>query len=207
MYDLSEQQDAAILIRYRETHDVHLVGELFRRYRHLAFGVCQKYLKNSVDSEDAVMEIFEKLHLDLRKNEIGHFKSWLYTVARNHCLMQLRKAGLKVDFPDEMPPISDNSTDFTEGSEDKDLKEKLLTDLEKSLPMLKVEQRNCIEMFYLKDMSYKQIVEVTGMSLNEVKTNIQNGKLNLRKILSKNSLLLWLFFFSHELLEFLHELL
>ena len=121
--------------------------------------------------------------------------------------MQLRKAGLKVDFPDEMPPISDNSMDFTEGSEDKDLKEKLLTDLEKSLPILKDEQRNCIEMFYLKDMSYKQIVEVTGMSLNEVKTNIQNGKLNLRKILSKNSLLLWLFFFSHELIEFLHELL
>ena len=96
-------EDLELLKYYRQAHDVRCVGELYKRYKHLIFGVCIKYLKNASDSEDAVMEIFEKLHLDLKKNEVEHFKSWLYTVARNHCLMKLRKAGLDVNYPDELP--------------------------------------------------------------------------------------------------------
>ena len=87
--------DAALLNRYRSTKEVACIGELFRRYKHLILGVCLKYLKNAHDAEDAVMEIFEKLHLDLQKGDVTYFKSWLYTVARNHCLMRLRKAGLR----------------------------------------------------------------------------------------------------------------
>ena len=180
---LQNMDDSALLNHYRISHDEQCVGVLFKRYRHLVFGVCLKYLRNAHDSEDATMEIFAKLHHDLKQSEITYFKSWLHTVARNHCLMALRKAGLTVHYPETMPNDAD-----TEGyDEDELIKEKLLTKLEESVSTLKAEQRQCIELFYLKDKSYKEIVSETGLSLNEVKTHIQNGKLNLKKILLKNS--------------------
>jgi RNA polymerase sigma factor (sigma-70 family) len=175
-------EDIALVKLYRTSQNVQYIGELYKRYAHLMLGVCMKYLKNREDSEDAVMEIFEKLHLDLKKSEVEHPKSWLYTVARNHCLMRLRKAGLAVEYPEELPQLPPQYNDDDEAFEDK---EKLIQTLEKSVPFLKNEQRICIEMFYLKDKSYKDIVKETGFSLNEIKSHVQNGKLNLKKMMLK----------------------
>jgi RNA polymerase sigma factor (sigma-70 family) len=181
-------EDIALLKLYRTSQNVQYIGELYRRYAHLILGVCMKYLKNREDSEDAVMEIFEKLHLDLKKNEVEHPKSWLYMVARNHCLMRLRKAGLAVEYPEELPhtPLHGSPygqyNDENEGFEDK---EKLIQMLEKSVNHLKNEQKLCIELFYLKDKSYKDIVKETGFSLNEIKSHVQNGKANLKKMMLK----------------------
>ncbi len=174
-------EDIALLKLYRTSQNVQYIGELYRRYAHLILGVCMKYLKNREDSEDAVMEIFEKLHLDLKKNEVEHPKSWLYMVARNHCLMRLRKAGLAVEYPDELP----NTPQYNGENEDFEDKEKLIQTLEKSVNHLKNEQRLCIELFYLKDKSYKDIVKETGFTLNEIKSHVQNGKANLKKMLLK----------------------
>lgn len=179
---LEQLEDSALISHFRTHNDGRALGVLFQRHKHLVLGVCLKYLKNKEEAEDAVMEIFEKLHLDLKKNDVSHFKSWLYMVSKNYCLMQLRKAGLKVDFPEKMPEMTEN----TEGVADMHLeKEKMLTLLESSLAHLKSEQKLCLELFYLKDMSYKEITMETGFALNEVKTHIQNGKLNLKKILAK----------------------
>lgn len=177
---ISLLDDAALLNRYRSTTEMACVGELFRRYKHLVLGVCLKYLKNAHDAEDAVMEIFEKLHLDLQKGDVTYFKSWLYTVARNHCLMRLRKAGLNVEFPEILPQNADD----TEGVlEDVKIKEALLQKMEMGLSLLKPEQKMCLELFFLKDKSYKDIMRETGLSLNEIKTHVQNGKLNLKKMM------------------------
>lgn len=175
-------EDIALIKLYRTSHDARYIGELYRRYAHLIFGVCVKYLKNREDSEDAVMEIFEKLHLDLKKSEVEHPKSWLYMVARNHCLMRLRKAGLAVEYPEDLPNTPQYNDDDEEDFEDK---ERLIQILEMSVHLLKPEQKTCIELFYLKDKSYKDIVKETHFSLNEIKSHIQNGKLNLKKMILK----------------------
>ena len=57
LQQLTQSEDAQLLLTYRQTGDVRCVGELYKRYQHLIFGVCMKYLKNLGDSEDAVMEI------------------------------------------------------------------------------------------------------------------------------------------------------
>ncbi len=178
---LNHQEDISLVKMYHSTHDVQYIGELYRRYAHLILGVCLKYLKNLPDSEDAVMEIFEKLHLDLKKNNVEHPKSWLYMVARNHCLMKLRKAGLDVEFPEILPTPPQYVTEEADFED----KEKLIQTLEKNILHLKNEQRLCIELFYLKDTSYKDIMRHTGFSLNEIKSHIQNGKLNLKKMMTK----------------------
>lgn len=175
--------DSVLLEQYRTTHEGRYLGELYRRYSALVLGVCIKYLKNLAESEDAVMEIFEKLHLDLKTVKVDYFKAWIHTVTRNHCLMKLRKAGLPTEFPEEFPPPQylHRQDESADDISEKVWNEQLLTQLAQHLKALKAEQRLCLELFYLQQKSYKQVADATQMTLNEVKTHIQNGKSNLKK--------------------------
>src|SRR5690606_40951832 len=88
--DQSALTDEELIAAYRLKNDKQGVGILFNRSAHLVFGVCMKYLKDTDESKDAVLQIFEKLHTDLRKHEVQKFSYWLHRVAQNFCLMQLR---------------------------------------------------------------------------------------------------------------------
>jgi RNA polymerase sigma-70 factor (ECF subfamily) len=61
-----------------------------------------------------------------------------------------------------------------------DDKEKQYEYLESALQQLNDEQKKCLDLFYFKDKSYVEIAEITGYTINEVKSYIQNGKRNLR---------------------------
>jgi RNA polymerase sigma factor (sigma-70 family) len=179
--------DADLLADYHRSGNAAILGELHRRYATLIFSVAMKYVKNSADAEEVVMEIYEKLHHGLKKEldrgeGILNFRSWLHVVVKNHCLMQLRKAGLTVDFPEILP----NPPNDDEGLAEKEVKEVLLQNLESALKDLKPEQRLCLDLFFLQEKSYKQIATETGLAFNDIKTHLQNGKLNLRKALTKN---------------------
>src|SRR5688572_15955898 len=63
---------------------------LLQRYTLLLLGVCMKYLKDEEEAKDAVQQIFLKVITELPKYMVDYFKSWLYMVARNHCLMKIR---------------------------------------------------------------------------------------------------------------------
>lgn len=155
---------------------------LFERYTALVFGVCMKYLKNEDDTKDAVMLIFEKLSDDLKKHEIAYFKGWLHTVAKNHCLMQLRsKQSLKLKTDELKKDVKEFvEINYSLHPTNDNIKEKQLVQLEVAIKSLKDEQRMCVELFYLKEKSYQEIAEVTGFSLNNVKSFIQNGKRNIK---------------------------
>ena len=89
--DISALNDLEIIALYINTNEKSYVGELYKRYTSFVFLISMKYLKNVDESKDAVMQIFEKLFSALLKYNISNFKSWLHTVTRNHCLLQLRK--------------------------------------------------------------------------------------------------------------------
>ena len=61
-----------------------------------------------------------------------------------------------------------------------------LSQLEKAISALEHEQKECIELFYLKEKSYKEVAEITGYSINQVKSSIQNGKRNLKILMVNN---------------------
>ena len=82
--------DAQLLEKYLTTGRLDVLGDLYDRYIPLVYGLCLKYLKSVDKAEDAVMQIFEELVEKVRKYEIKEFRTWLYSVARNYCLQQLR---------------------------------------------------------------------------------------------------------------------
>ena len=85
-----EQPDSELIRLYKESASLEVLGTLYARYMSLVYGVCLKYIKDRDESKDMVMQIFEKLVTTLVDHEVTHFRSWLYTTARNQCLMHLR---------------------------------------------------------------------------------------------------------------------
>ena len=176
--DLSDKE---LIAEYKKSGDKIFVGILYKRYSHLVMGLCMKYLKDEDDAQDAVINIFTKLFDDLLKHNIEYFKSWLYTFTKNHCLMNLRSAQTKLKR--DLAYSADVKT-VMEISEEMHLnankREQEYVALEKALSELNDEQRACVELFYMKDKSYNEIAELTGYSVNNVKSYIQNGKRNLK---------------------------
>ena len=108
------QKSEAELIRlYQDSEDLSYLADLFNRYIHLVYGSCLKYLKNEDDAQDAAMVIFEGLDEKLKKYQVDYFKSWLYSLTRNHCLMLLRKKNI-VDRIDNFEKISESSVENAE---------------------------------------------------------------------------------------------
>lgn len=178
--------DHELVQQYQRTGDPDCIGKLFERHTEMVYLVCLKYLQNEEDSKDATMQVFENIVEALKRHEVHNFKSWLHTVARNHCLMQLRSRKSRAN-KIIAGSVEKNMETFTElhhyEAEQHELE---LQALEKGLMDLTAEQRTCLELFYLQQKSYKEIAEVTGYTLNNVKSCIQNGKRNLRNYVEKN---------------------
>lgn len=183
--NMDSLSDAELVYRYQKTTNKRFVGELFNRYSHLVYGVALKYLKNTDEAKDIVMEVFEKLMTDLLKTDVKNFKAWLHIVSKNQCLMKLRKQNRAVGKEQSIETI-EYSLEAQDQTEEKKLKEQQLTNLEAAIKQLKPEQQSCVELFYLQQKCYQEVADITGFSLKQVKSYIQNGKRNLKLILMKN---------------------
>jgi RNA polymerase sigma-70 factor (ECF subfamily) len=183
-----EMPDEALVTLYKESGNRDIIGELYQRYAHLMMGVCMKYLKKETEGQDALMHVFEKLFDYLKMYEIGHFKSWLYSVTKHHCLYLLKKN--KEYAYEENILVWKSPKEFVEFGDDLTLAGRLekgdeTKNLMEALKELNEPQRVCVEMFYLQEKSYEDVQEITGYTYKQVKSYIQNGKRNLRIILSK----------------------
>ena len=179
-----ELTDEDLLQRYKSDENSSWVGILFDRYAILLLGMCMKYLKNEEDARDCVQQIFLKVLADINKHQVQYFRAWIYMVTKNHCLMQLRqKQHVRQEemnekvMNDPAPPEEEKAAHIE--------KEHLLENMSLALEQLNKEQRDCIKLFYLQKCSYQEIAAKTGYSLLQIKSYIQNGKRNLKLLLSK----------------------
>jgi RNA polymerase sigma factor (sigma-70 family) len=176
-----ETDDESLLNSYVSSGDLNLLGQLYRKYMPLVYGVCLKYLQDEEQSKDAVMQIFEELIVKVNRQEIKQFRSWLYVLSRNFCLMQLRSTK-------KMETISINEFmefPFVLHPEGEDNEERI-KQLEACMQKLTPSQQQSIDLFYIKEKCYREVSELTGYTLNEVKSYLQNGKRNLKICLENN---------------------
>lgn len=169
--------DADLVAAYRQSGDLSVLAILYQRYMDLLYGVALKYLGEPETAKDAVMAIFEELAQKLLKYEVENFKGWLYTLAKNHCLMQLRS--IRRMRTGEFDP------DHMQMEEEVHLngvfeKEQQLDRLSKCMETLSSEQKTVVELFYLQHKCYKDIEIMTGLEWNKVRSHIQNGRRNLK---------------------------
>lgn len=180
----SGETDEDLVRAYRTTHDQQVLAELYLRYTDLVYGTSMKYLKNEEWAKDTVMNIYQELVTKLPGHAVDNFKSWLYVVVKNHCLMLLRKEKKAVTV--EFQPNFVQSEDFSHLDTVLE-KEKTLQTLEDCIEGLSAEQKRIIRMFYLEEKCYNQIVTDTGFDWNKVRSLVQNGRRNLKICMDKNN--------------------
>jgi RNA polymerase sigma factor (sigma-70 family) len=175
-------EDKELLNRFYSDGNNQWLGILLQRYTLLLYGVCNKYLKNEEEAKDAVQQIFLKVITEVQKYKVDYFKSWLYMVAKNLCLMKIREKHGRVPLE-----ISDKFAAAEDGFSKTDLlkKDQTLSLIEEGLKELNAEQKLCLTLFYLQKQTYQQITDFTGFNLLQVKSYIQNGKRNLKLIVEK----------------------
>lgn len=179
------KSDAELLGLYLQTDRSEYLGDLYNRYIPLVYGLCLKYLKDASSAEDAVMQIFEVLLDKVGKFEIKEFRTWLYTVAKNHCLQLLRKTKREIvtDFGGMVMESDDSAHLF-----DREEGEMRLAALQKCLEQLPAPQRESVRLFFLEEKSYAEVADETNYQLKSVKSYIQNGKRNLKICMEKQGI-------------------
>ena len=184
------KSDGELLTEFKSGGDLEVLGELYSRYVHLVYGVCLKYLKEREEAKDGVMQIFEKLIIEIPKYNIENFRSWLHVVTKNYCLMQLRSGkSEKEKFSEWLNDPSvfmETVTDLHPLDEDEDSKS-VDRALEDCIERLKDVQRMCIRQFYFENRCYNEISVNLGLDEKKVKSHLQNGKRNLKICLEEKN--------------------
>lgn len=177
----TDKDDSELLAIFYASGNNELLGVLLQRYTLLLFGTCMKYLKNEQKAKEAVQHIYLQALDGLQKNKVIYFKSWLYMIAKNHCLMQFRNKapGYYKELDESNTPTEDYSVLHAIH------KDRLLEMTELALPELNEEQKKCITLFYLEKKTYNEVCTETGFNLMQVKSFIQNGKKRLKNIIEK----------------------
>lgn len=174
----SKLTDEELIKKYRFSHDNTYLGELFLRYTPYIFGVAIKNLKNQKEAEDLTLTIFNKISSDLKRIDVRNFSKLLYQLVKDLCDIEVKKKTAtgeesKMILIDELTKESENNMYINTD------KPKLSLDsnnLRLAIDTLNESQKICIDLFYIQNKSYQEVADITGYSLNQVKTNIQNGK-------------------------------
>lgn len=187
--ELQSCTDEDLLCMFYYTADHKFFAELFARYADLAYRICLKYLKDIDASKDQVMQIFCQLLEKCRARilKIENFKSWLLVCIRNECTTYRRAHSKKTRqiekytiFVTAHPPH--DIIDFFIREEQRKLiptRQEIIQALHK----LPVAQRQCLQFFFYEKKSYRSIARLLDIPVKKVKSHIQNGKRNMRKIL------------------------
>lgn len=183
---IKSKTDRELLAGFKKDGNSDQLGELYSRYLHLVYGVCLKYFSETEKSKDAVIEIYEKIQNEIVNHEVKNFKSWLYIVTKNYCLMELRKTKSEkiVLFENEnaLSGFMESEPVLHPLDNEQLNNEKKLNDCIKKL---KNEQKNCIRYFYFENKCYREISELLKTTEKKVKSYLQNGKRNVKICMEK----------------------
>lgn len=185
--NIKQLSDEELQKRFIDKRNQEYLGELYSRYMYLVYGVCLKYFKEPEKAKDAVITLYEKVQTDIVKHQVNNFKSWLYVVTKNYCLMELRKTksakNITLDYENSLSNFMEFKQEMHPIDEERDagLNKALMDCIQK----LKDEQKRCINLFYFENKSYREVSAELKLEEKRVKSFIQNGKRNLKICLEK----------------------
>lgn len=175
-------RDAETIRRYLESKDVTHLGELYEAYKKIAFFHCLKIVGNEEDAKDLSSETFIKAFKNIDTFKIGApFSPWLCRIATNLCIDYLRKKSRYKHQPLEGNTLFESQ----ETGKGKEEYREDTQDILGAIRLLKPVQRRCFCLFYVHDLSYKEISELTGYSPGKVRSYIQNGRRNFKLFMEK----------------------
>ena len=160
--------------------DQSALSQLISQYQNQMYSVCLSILKKPDEAQEATQDTFIKMYNALNKfNPDSKFSSWLYKIAYRTSLDYLRKRKKTVDIEEVAFSMENNELN----NEDVLINDELSKQLLNAINLLNPEEAGIIRMFHLEEMSVKELADITGMSISNVKVKLFRGRKKLAEII------------------------
>lgn len=184
----------AVLVKNYISGDESALASLIERHQSKIYGFIYSKINDRDLSDDIFQDTFIKVIKTLKSqsyNEEGKFLPWVMRIAHNLVVDHFRKAK-KMPFQRETEEYSifNYMTDNSLNIEGQIISEQVESDLAKLLDELPADQKEVLVMRMYQDLSFKEIADLTGVSINTALGRMRYALLNLRKIIEKNQIIL-----------------
>lgn len=170
---------------------------LLNRHKQSLYSYIYFTVKNRELAEDIFQETFIKAITTIRQGrytETGKFRAWIARIAHNLIIDHFRQEKNENTVSNDEAPIDLlNNSDLCDSTiEDELVKRQITSDIRKLVSYLPTTQREVLEMRYYQDMSFKEIADQTGVSINTALGRMRYALLNIRKMAEENNIVLTL---------------
>ena len=186
--------DEQALIDSARKGDARAFNQLVLLYQRMAYNVAYRILSDPDAASDATQDAFLKAFKAMRKFRGGSFKAWLLRIVTNACYDQLRRKQRRpASSLDDLPVEADHSRYMHDPAERPDEfveRQELSDTIQAGISTLPAEQRTVLVLSDVQGLSYREIAEVTGLSLGTVKSRLSRGRARVRDYLMEQRELL-----------------
>ncbi len=180
--------DAALMLRVKQGDTVAFT-ELVEKYKQPVINLVYRTLRDATEAEDLAQNVFVQVYKSAHRYQTSaRFSTWLFTIARNLCLNEIRRRSrhpaesLDATHPEHenqpLHPIEDRKTFLPP---DHLLQRELAAKIDEALAALPENQRTAILLCRQEELSYEEIAEVLGCSLSATKSLIHRGREALKE--------------------------
>ncbi len=193
-HSLKQHSDQALVHLFQTGND-SAIAELIYRYKSNVYTAIYLLVKDKYIAEDLFQDTFLKVVNNIRANryaEQGKFLPWALRIAHNLCIDYFRKAKqqVKVTLPDGTDIFDILPLGTDEHAEYKMIKRETESCMQHLVDELPEEQREVVVMRIYGDMSFKEISDITGVSINTALGRMRYALINLRRMINENKLVL-----------------
>jgi RNA polymerase sigma-70 factor (ECF subfamily) len=166
-----------------KTGDIQAFSAIVSNYRQMVFSIVLKMVKNREDAEDITQEVFIKVFKSLEQfNSASEFSTWLYRIAYNTTLSELRKKKMFfTSIDDDLTAINEIYTDENE-TEEMEIK---LQHLDNALKKLPPDEIFLVTLHYMDGQSIENISQISNLSVANVKVKLHRIRKKLALELNK----------------------
>jgi len=187
MMSAEMEPDAALMMRVKQG-DSGAFSELVDKYQQPVMNLVYRMLRDATEAEDVAQSVFVQVYRSAHRYEVtAKFSTWLFTIARNLCLNELRRRSrhpaesIHTPHPEqEDQPLHQFEDKRTASPPDSLLQGELEEKIEQAVAELPENQRIAILLCRQDELSYEEIAKVLGCSLSATKSLIHRGRETLR---------------------------
>lgn len=177
------QEDIYHIKRIKEG-DCEAFSWVVDRYKDMIYTICLRMLTVEADAHDAAQEIFVKVYRSVENfQEKSKFSTWIYRIAYNHCISEIRKKVKVIDLVDEFP--DDNVNEWDVSGIDILSREERNRYLQRALEALAETDATVVTLFYYDELSLEEIAEVTGLTSSNIRIKLHRSRKTLYRVLSE----------------------
>lgn len=178
-----DDREELYIINRVKSGDKEAFSLVVDKYSDMVYTICLRMLTVEADAADAAQEVFVKVFRSIESfREKSKFSTWIYRIAYNHCISEIRKKVKIIDMVDELPDQEVNQED--QNGLDLLSQEERKHYLKLAIESLGETDAVVVSLFYYEELSLEEIAEVTGLTSNNIRIKLFRSRKKMYQVLS-----------------------